>query len=92
LSIPGFVDASSAASFFPLGDDLDKRRKDLHATLPIGRGAGPGSAQASSMSAKTIQTPPVTSWKTVRKKAPGLLGGHRPGGGVVIGEVHVLRQ
>jgi hypothetical protein len=81
-----------AASFFPLGDDLDKRRKDLHATLPIGRGAGPGSAQACSMSAKTIQTPPVTSWKTVGKKAPGLLGGHRPGGGVVIGEVHVLRQ
>jgi NAD(P)-dependent dehydrogenase (short-subunit alcohol dehydrogenase family) len=36
---PGFVDTPLSASL--LGDDLDRRRDELRATLPIGRVVGP---------------------------------------------------
>ncbi len=39
LIAPGFVDTPLSASI--LGDDLDKRRDELRATLPIGRVVGP---------------------------------------------------
>jgi NAD(P)-dependent dehydrogenase (short-subunit alcohol dehydrogenase family) len=39
LIAPGFVDTPLSASL--LGDDLDKRREELRATLPIGRVVGP---------------------------------------------------
>jgi len=44
LIAPGFVDTSLSASI--LGDDLDKRREELRATLPIGRVVGPGDVAA----------------------------------------------
>ena len=39
LVAPGFVDTALSASL--LGDDLDARREELRATLPIGRVVGP---------------------------------------------------
>ena len=39
LIAPGFVDTPLSASI--LGDDLEKRREELRATLPIGRVVGP---------------------------------------------------
>ena len=39
LIAPGFVDTPLSASL--LGEDLDKRRDQLRATLPIGRVVGP---------------------------------------------------
>jgi NAD(P)-dependent dehydrogenase (short-subunit alcohol dehydrogenase family) len=39
LVAPGFVDTSLSASL--LGDDLDERREQLRASLPIGRVVGP---------------------------------------------------
>ena len=44
LIAPGFVDTPLSASL--LGDDLDKRRDDLRATLPIGRVVGPADVAA----------------------------------------------
>jgi NAD(P)-dependent dehydrogenase (short-subunit alcohol dehydrogenase family) len=41
---PGFVDTPLSASL--LGDDLDKRRDQLRATLPIGRVVGPADVAA----------------------------------------------
>jgi NAD(P)-dependent dehydrogenase (short-subunit alcohol dehydrogenase family) len=40
----GFVDTSLSASI--LGDNLDKRRDELHATLPIRRVVGPADVAA----------------------------------------------
>jgi NAD(P)-dependent dehydrogenase (short-subunit alcohol dehydrogenase family) len=39
LVAPGFVDTPLSASL--LGDDLERRREELRATLPIGRVVGP---------------------------------------------------
>jgi len=44
LVAPGFVDTSLSASL--LGDQLDARRDELRATLPIGRVVGPGDVAA----------------------------------------------
>ena len=44
LIAPGFVDTPLSASL--LGDDLDKRRDELRATLPIGRVVGPADVAA----------------------------------------------
>jgi NAD(P)-dependent dehydrogenase (short-subunit alcohol dehydrogenase family) len=44
LIAAGFVDTSLSASI--LGDDLDKRRDELRATLPIGRVVGPADVAA----------------------------------------------
>jgi len=44
LIAPGFVDTPLSASL--LGDDLDRRRDELRATLPIGRVVGPGDVAA----------------------------------------------
>jgi NAD(P)-dependent dehydrogenase (short-subunit alcohol dehydrogenase family) len=44
LIAPGFVDTPLSASL--LGDDLDRRREELHATLPIGRVVGPADVAA----------------------------------------------
>jgi NAD(P)-dependent dehydrogenase (short-subunit alcohol dehydrogenase family) len=44
LIAPGFVDTPLSASI--LGDDLDKRRDQLRATLPIGRVVGPADVAA----------------------------------------------
>jgi NAD(P)-dependent dehydrogenase (short-subunit alcohol dehydrogenase family) len=44
LIAPGFVDTPLSASL--LGDDLDKRREELRATLPIGRVVGPADVAA----------------------------------------------
>jgi NAD(P)-dependent dehydrogenase (short-subunit alcohol dehydrogenase family) len=44
LIAPGFVDTPLSASL--LGDDLDKRREQLRATLPIGRVVGPADVAA----------------------------------------------
>jgi NAD(P)-dependent dehydrogenase (short-subunit alcohol dehydrogenase family) len=44
LIAPGFVDTPLSASL--LGDDLDKRRAQLRATLPIGRVVGPADVAA----------------------------------------------
>ena len=44
LIAPGFVDTGLSASI--LGDDLDKRREQLRATLPIGRVVGPADVAA----------------------------------------------
>jgi NAD(P)-dependent dehydrogenase (short-subunit alcohol dehydrogenase family) len=44
LIAPGFVDTSLSASI--LGADLDKRREELRATLPIGRVVGPADVAA----------------------------------------------
>ena len=44
LIAPGFVDTPLSASI--LGDDLDKRRDELRATLPIRRVVGPGDVAA----------------------------------------------
>jgi NAD(P)-dependent dehydrogenase (short-subunit alcohol dehydrogenase family) len=44
LIAPGFVDTPLSASL--LGDDLDKRRAELRATLPIGRVVGPADVAA----------------------------------------------
>ena len=44
LIAPGFVDTPLSAAL--LGDDLDKRRDELRATLPIGRVVGPADVAA----------------------------------------------
>ena len=44
LIAPGFVDTPLSASL--LGDDLDNRREELRAMLPIGRVVGPGDVAA----------------------------------------------
>ena len=44
LVAPGFVDTRLSASL--LGDNLDARREELRATLPIGRVVGPGDVAA----------------------------------------------
>ena len=44
LIAPGFVDTALSASI--LGDDLEARREQLRATLPIGRVVGPGDVAA----------------------------------------------
>jgi NAD(P)-dependent dehydrogenase (short-subunit alcohol dehydrogenase family) len=44
LIAPGFVDTPLSASL--LGDDLDKRRAELRATLPIRRVVGPADVAA----------------------------------------------
>jgi NAD(P)-dependent dehydrogenase (short-subunit alcohol dehydrogenase family) len=44
LIAPGFVDTPLSASL--LGDDLDDRRRELRATLPIGRVVGPADVAA----------------------------------------------
>jgi NAD(P)-dependent dehydrogenase (short-subunit alcohol dehydrogenase family) len=44
LIAPGFVDTHLSAAL--LGDDLDKRRDELRATLPIGRVVGPADVAA----------------------------------------------
>jgi len=44
LIAAGFVDTSLSASI--LGDDLDKRREELRATLPIRRVVGPADVAA----------------------------------------------
>jgi len=44
LIAPGFVDTPLSASL--LGDNLDKRREQLRATLPIGRVVGPADVAA----------------------------------------------
>ena len=44
LVAPGFVDTALSASL--LGDDLDARREELRATLPIGRVVGPADVAA----------------------------------------------
>jgi NAD(P)-dependent dehydrogenase (short-subunit alcohol dehydrogenase family) len=44
LIAPGFVDTPLSASI--LGEDLDKRREELRATLPIGRVVGPADVAA----------------------------------------------
>ena len=44
LIAPGFVDTPLSASL--LGDELDKRRAELRATLPIGRVVGPADVAA----------------------------------------------
>ncbi len=44
LIAPGFVDTPLSASL--LGDDLDRRREELRATLPIGRVVGPADIAA----------------------------------------------
>jgi NAD(P)-dependent dehydrogenase (short-subunit alcohol dehydrogenase family) len=44
LIAPGFVDTPLSASI--LGADLDKRREELRATLPIGRVVGPADVAA----------------------------------------------
>jgi NAD(P)-dependent dehydrogenase (short-subunit alcohol dehydrogenase family) len=44
LIAPGFVDTPLSASL--LGEDLDKRRDQLRATLPIGRVVGPADVAA----------------------------------------------
>ena len=44
LIAAGFVDTPLSASL--LGDDLDKRRDELRATLPIGRVIGPADVAA----------------------------------------------
>jgi NAD(P)-dependent dehydrogenase (short-subunit alcohol dehydrogenase family) len=46
LIAAGFVDTPLSASYFPTSDDLDKRREDLRATLPIGRVVGPADVAA----------------------------------------------
>jgi NAD(P)-dependent dehydrogenase (short-subunit alcohol dehydrogenase family) len=44
LVAPGFVDTPLSASV--LGDDLERRREELRATLPIGRVVGPADVAA----------------------------------------------
>jgi NAD(P)-dependent dehydrogenase (short-subunit alcohol dehydrogenase family) len=44
LIAPGFVDTPLSASL--LGDELDARRDELRATLPIGRVVGPADVAA----------------------------------------------
>ena len=44
LIAPGFVDTPLSASL--LGDELDARREQLRATLPIGRVVGPADVAA----------------------------------------------
>ena len=46
LIAAGFVDTPLSASYFPNSDDLDKRREELRATLPIGRVVGPSDVAA----------------------------------------------
>jgi NAD(P)-dependent dehydrogenase (short-subunit alcohol dehydrogenase family) len=46
LIAAGFVDTPLSASYFPTGEDLDKRREELRATLPIGRVVGPADVAA----------------------------------------------
>jgi NAD(P)-dependent dehydrogenase (short-subunit alcohol dehydrogenase family) len=42
----GFVDTALAASYFAEGGDVEARREDLRATLPIGRVVGPADVAA----------------------------------------------
>ena len=46
LIAAGFVDTPLSASYFPTSDDLEKRREQLRATLPIGRVVGPADVAA----------------------------------------------
>jgi NAD(P)-dependent dehydrogenase (short-subunit alcohol dehydrogenase family) len=46
LIAAGFVDTPLSASYFPTPEDLDKRREQLRATLPIGRVVGPAGVAA----------------------------------------------
>ena len=46
LIAAGFVDTPLSASYFPSSDDLDKRREELRATLPIGRVVTPSDVAA----------------------------------------------
>jgi NAD(P)-dependent dehydrogenase (short-subunit alcohol dehydrogenase family) len=46
LIAAGFVDTPLAASYFEDPDDLEKRREELRATLPIGRVVGPADVAA----------------------------------------------
>ena len=46
LIAAGFVDTPLAASYFPSAEDLDARREELRATLPIGRVVGPADVAA----------------------------------------------
>jgi NAD(P)-dependent dehydrogenase (short-subunit alcohol dehydrogenase family) len=46
LIAAGFVDTPLAASYFEDADDLEKRREQLRATLPIGRVVGPADVAA----------------------------------------------
>jgi NAD(P)-dependent dehydrogenase (short-subunit alcohol dehydrogenase family) len=46
LIAAGFVDTPLSASYFPTREDLDKRREQLRATLPIGRVVGPADVAA----------------------------------------------
>ena len=46
LIAAGFVDTPLAASYFEDADDLEKRREELRATLPIGRVVGPADVAA----------------------------------------------
>jgi NAD(P)-dependent dehydrogenase (short-subunit alcohol dehydrogenase family) len=46
LIAAGFVDTPLSASYFPTSDDLEARREQLRATLPIGRVVGPADVAA----------------------------------------------
>jgi NAD(P)-dependent dehydrogenase (short-subunit alcohol dehydrogenase family) len=46
LIAAGFVDTPLAASYYENADDLEKRREQLRATLPIGRVVGPADVAA----------------------------------------------
>jgi NAD(P)-dependent dehydrogenase (short-subunit alcohol dehydrogenase family) len=46
LIAAGFVDTPLSVSYFPTREDLDKRRAELQATLPIGRVVGPADVAA----------------------------------------------
>jgi NAD(P)-dependent dehydrogenase (short-subunit alcohol dehydrogenase family) len=46
LIAAGFVDTPLAASYFEDADELEKRREELRATLPIGRVVGPADVAA----------------------------------------------
>src|SRR6202042_689518 len=56
LIAPGFVDTALSASL--LGDDLDKRREELQATLPIRRVVGP--ADVAALAVHLMINPAVT--------------------------------
>jgi NAD(P)-dependent dehydrogenase (short-subunit alcohol dehydrogenase family) len=46
LIAAGFVDTPLSASYFPTSEDLEARREQLRATLPIGRVVGPADVAA----------------------------------------------
>jgi NAD(P)-dependent dehydrogenase (short-subunit alcohol dehydrogenase family) len=46
LIAAGFIDTPLSASYFPNSDDLENRRAELRATLPIGRVVGPADVAA----------------------------------------------